>query len=234
VNRPRKESRVANSLDQAIKDDPHFEWASIDGLKGIRRAGESSGNTLAWKISMKAGEPTTLLFHKTDNQAVITVTVSTESMRPAATSITITPASGDALDPKVFGALRLRTMLTEITEQMESPFLRRMLEQMGHTGWADPFIEIPRPGRKGRPPTEYAIWADRYVARLHTGDAHPLKWLTQQYPGFSESALRAILNTARTRGLLTQSPSGKAGGELTQAGIDLLNAAKPTITSGGN
>ncbi len=233
MNATRKESRVVAGLNQAIKDDPNFDWVSSDRSTGIRRTAESKGNTLDWAISKQAGEPTRLLFKKTDSRAVITVTVSTDSSRPAATSITVTPASGDALDPKVFGALRLKSLLTEITEQMESPFLRHMVEHIAHTEWEDPFIEIPRPGRKGRPPAEYAIWADRYVARLQTGDTHPTRSLTEQHPGFSASAIRAILNTARNRGFLTRAPSGKAGGTLTKVATDLLKAAELPITSGG-
>ena len=33
----------------------------------------------------------------------------------------------------------------------------------GNTNWSDPFITVPKPGRKGRPDIKYTIWAYRYV-----------------------------------------------------------------------
>lgn len=87
-----------------------------------------------------------------------------------------------------------------------------------------------RPGRAGRPDRYYAIWANAYVDRLREGSATPVKDLTTAPPVVlgvgageaSEATIRDTLTEARERGLLTSSPRGKAGGELTPKALRLL------------
>jgi len=157
--------------------------------------------------------------------------LSSENLR--ATSITVSPGRGDTLDPSVFGALHLRTLLKEMTEDLRSPFLRHQLQRVGDPGWLDPFIDTPRPGARGRPDVEYAIWADRYVLAVEQSGGKPLPLLTSKHAGYSEDSLRAILNKARVWELLSKSPSGKAGGQLLPKATELLEQHRCPITSRG-
>ena len=214
--------------------DPFMEWETIDGMRCVRRAASAPGNRLDWKLMSRTNKPTVLLFSKKTDLAVITVTVVPTSMHPAARSIEITSLDGGPLDPKIFAALRLPEFLTVMAEQMASPFLRHLIERTGESGWLDPFIEVPKPGRKGRPDVEYAIWADRYVLAVHVTNGKPMPALESDFPGHTASSLRAILNKARRRGLLTAADPGKAGGKLTKKAIDLLEESGSPITSKGS
>jgi hypothetical protein len=90
-----------------------------------------------------------------------------------------------------------------------------------------------KPGRAGRPDTYYAIWSEAYVERIRAGSRTPVKDLALDPPvriqGYvsdtnkaSPATIRDILTEARHRGILTSSPSGRAGGELTTRGKKLL------------
>lgn len=94
------------------------------------------------------------------------------------------------------------------------PAVKRRLQQ-----WGDDFSASARPGRKGRPPVEYARVAQRYVQLLN--DPKPLESLRAEL-GLSASQVRNVLYKARHDDLLTRAPKGRAGGELTQKAIDLL------------
>lgn len=86
---------------------------------------------------------------------------------------------------------------------------------------------VHRPGRSGRPDAYYAEWALRYVAAL--GSESAVRTLVEEEIAAgrhtTEAAVRAYINKARTRGLLTQAPSGRAGGELTKLGKRVLRDA---------
>lgn len=86
---------------------------------------------------------------------------------------------------------------------------------------------VRRPGRSGRPDAHYAEWAMRYVAAL--GSESAVRTLVEEEIAAgrhtTEAAVRAYINKARTRGLLTQAPSGRAGGELTKLGKQVLRDA---------
>lgn len=86
---------------------------------------------------------------------------------------------------------------------------------------------VRRPGRSGRPDAHYAEWAMRYVAAL--GSESAVRTLVEEEIAAgrhtTEAAVRANVNKARTRGLLTQAPSGRAGGELTDLGKQVLRDA---------
>lgn len=67
----------------------------------------------------------------------------------------------------------------------------------------------------------------RYVAAL--GSESAVRTLVEEEIAAgrhtTEAAVRANVNKARTRGLLTQAPSGRAGGELTDLGKQVLRDA---------
>jgi hypothetical protein len=90
-----------------------------------------------------------------------------------------------------------------------------------------------RPGRAGRPDEFYARWAAAYVERLAAGSGHPVSDLATRPPvrieGFdlsdviqSRNTVRAIIQEARRRGLLSAGPAGRAGGELTDKAVHIL------------
>jgi hypothetical protein len=85
------------------------------------------------------------------------------------------------------------------------------------------FARNPRPGRRGRPDAFYARLAAQYVELLKTSST-PTKDLAETR-NYSPSSTRDFLNQARTRGLLTRSAKGRAGGELTEKARELLNAS---------
>lgn len=91
--------------------------------------------------------------------------------------------------------------------------------------------KVRRPGRSGRPEVFYAEWAQRYVDALSQAPRTPIQWLidAEEVAGRERATaaqLRAYVNRARERGLLTASPPGKAGGELTSKARRLLREGK--------
>jgi hypothetical protein len=86
----------------------------------------------------------------------------------------------------------------------------------------DSFGKVLRTGRVGRNDKFYAEIAARYVEEVATGNA-PLKRLAER-EHFDESTVRAFLNKARRRGLLTAAPPGRAGGRLTPKALALLES----------
>lgn len=72
-----------------------------------------------------------------------------------------------------------------------------------------------RPGRRGRKDRDYAEIAAAYVEILATNDRKPVETLASR-TFLSPSQLRNVLYEARRRDLLTKSPPGRPGGQLTE------------------
>jgi hypothetical protein len=85
--------------------------------------------------------------------------------------------------------------------------------------------DVKRPGRAGRPDGFYADWASRYVAALNS-PAGAIRALVDEEAAAGRpttaSAVRAYVNKARSRGLLSDAPAGKQGGALTSKGKKAL------------
>jgi hypothetical protein len=81
-----------------------------------------------------------------------------------------------------------------------------------------------RPGRRGRPDRYYAELAMEYEAWRQTGSR--LATLARRRH-MSESALRAALNTARTKELLSKAPAGTAGGVATDKAKAIIRQGTP-------
>jgi hypothetical protein len=90
-----------------------------------------------------------------------------------------------------------------------------------------------RPGRAGREDAYYLIFAVAYIERLAEGSRRPIQDLAERPPkaikGYvsdglvaSPATVRDIIHQARVRGLLTGSPPGRPGGELTPKAKDML------------
>ena len=84
--------------------------------------------------------------------------------------------------------------------------------------------EIARPGRPGRPPRSdlyYAKVAEGYVERL--ASKSPIVDISTDM-GMSPSHVRDAIREARSRDILTATPRGKAGGELTPKAVRILGS----------
>lgn len=89
------------------------------------------------------------------------------------------------------------------------------------SGWADTFTAEHHPGRQGRPDAFYAALSASYVERLAAESRAPIRDLADA-AGLSSSQVRNLLYEARRRELLSTSPKGRAGGELTEKAKRLL------------
>lgn len=153
---------------------------------------------------------------------------------PNVVGIRICPPTGErVLQSSAFAKLGLSSLQRKTRETLRQPLVRSLARRGGDKGFHDPFLEIPRPGRAGRPDIEYAIWADRYVAALKASPRAPMKHLMEQNPGFGAHTLRAIMSKARDRNLLTAAGQGVAGGEITDRATELLRSHNQPVTSTG-
>ena len=84
------------------------------------------------------------------------------------------------------------------------------------------FLNVRRPGRRGRDDLPYAVWAARYVTKVQTNPRAPYPELAAEHPGFSERTIRECVSKARNRDLLTRVGQGRTGGELTAKAKALL------------
>jgi hypothetical protein len=90
--------------------------------------------------------------------------------------------------------------------------------------------EVRRPGRAGRPDVFYAEWAERYVAALEVAPSRPIAHMVERAAArgefWTDKQVRAYLNRARNRGLLTSPEPGRAGGEMTAEAVQMLKRRK--------
>ncbi len=90
----------------------------------------------------------------------------------------------------------------------------------------------PGTGRRGRDDLYYARIAGLYVARLAAGSRRPVADLADEWGAMrgrrdtAGSRISQAVHEARRRGLLTESPPGRAGGELTEKAKTILAEAK--------
>lgn len=120
----------------------------------------------------------------------------------------------------VMRALRLPHLLDEIDTWTGEPVAGQTLGP----AWRR---TIARPGRGGRDDLDYALWARRYVAALASHPTRPVQALIDEEADsgefVTEGQIRARLNRARSRDLLTAAPPGQPGGELTDKAVRLLD-----------
>ena len=112
-------------------------------------------------------------------------------------------------------------MLREIRTGPLIRALRVAERQFESLGWSEPDLTVGhRVGRAGRDDRFYARWAAEYAEAL-TRSGHPVAEMAERHD-LSASQVRNLVHACRKRGMLTASPSGRAGGELTARAIDLL------------
>jgi|TARA_B100001971_G_scaffold199184_1_gene209524 hypothetical protein len=211
--------------------DPNFEWVNVEGQRAVRRL-EDSSSIYPWKPDIRwAGDGpnevtfTTALEGVEDSEMTVTVRAFDGYVAPCRISITM--ADSSALPRKVFTRLRITRVLDQIQRDLKMPVIQHQLGTFDEAEWEDPFLQVPRPGRKGRHDWEYALWAARYVTACEEHRRKPVALLESRWPGKTADTIRAILNKARNRGLLTKSPkTGLAGGVLTKRAKRLLEEHK--------
>lgn len=120
------------------------------------------------------------------------------------------------------GARLLRSVPLGEMQALAAQSISEMASQTKRfRGWVESIEANHKPGRRGRPDRFYAELAADYCSAL--GSATPVKDLAEAV-NYSESQIRSLLYEARRRDLLTETPSGKAGGSLTDKARELLAA----------
>lgn len=137
--------------------------------------------------------------------------------------VEVAPSSGagprESLSTRVLRAVQFREISNEAWALLAD--LGDVMPSVDNL--AKEFRRTPRPGRRGRPDLVYAEAAAIYVASM-TKPA-PLQ-ATARALGIPEARARSLLGEARRRGLLTQAPKGRAGGELTEKARRLLDGTR--------
>ena len=105
--------------------------------------------------------------------------------------------------------------------------VKRGLSQISETFLERPWIkwlstDRSRVGKSGRGDRFYAEWAAAYTALVNSEEPKPIVRLNKE-KNLSQSQIRTILGEARSRGLLTRAPRGRAGGSLTSRAESILS-----------
>jgi hypothetical protein len=211
------------ALEKAVAIDPRFEWAKSGGRKALRRV-EGSSTVEPWGTELHHQRPQeTVVFTTRVDDAELKIVVKATDGAIAPHQITIEMPDGSALPASLFIRLRLTPVFDQMSRDFDSPVINYQLGMFDSARWDEPFLQRPRPGRKGRPDWEYALWASRYVSACEQDARRPVALLIDRFPGHEEGMLRAILYKARRRRLLTKPPQkGRAGGALTNRAVRLL------------
>lgn len=159
-----------------------------------------------------------------------------ESRGPGGWSEEASAVPSEGLPGRALRALRLKVPLERFPRFLRSierdpTFARQLLG--GHGIKLGSEVVRRRPGRAGRTDSFYLVWAVAYVERLAAGSRRPVKDLTKHPPkvikGYvsdgnvtSGATVRDLIHQARVRGLLTGSPAGRPGGELTPKAKQML------------
>lgn len=136
------------------------------------------------------------------------------------------PVPFGGIPARILRQLRVREHLALLDEIVE----RQHERQSFRLNLIDHGLEqvAKEAGRRGRSDHFYAEIASAYVA--FTGERDPIRQLCKKLAKekalhFAESTVRDFVNQARDRGLLSRSPKGRPGGELTPKALELLGRA---------
>lgn len=116
--------------------------------------------------------------------------------------------------------LRLADQIRQITDELQSTEMQGWLPFLPPAGLA-----TKRTGRKGKRPIVYAELARRYVELVDGGDRHPNVTLATE-EGVGRKQIENVVSRCRDKGFLTSAPRGKAGGELTDYCLFVLEEHK--------
>jgi hypothetical protein len=203
----REASRVTRARKLSPWTASPYEWAEELG-------------TEAWEVDGNQ-EFFSFWFHLPDNEDWIAVaTFQFSAQEPVLHSMTIRPFGQWASRPltaKALGSVKINEVYRRAHRHLGTPDVAAALGRVPRP--KDDFTRVPRPGRRGRSDLSYARWAAHYV-KLE-GRPKRLQVLARQHK-VKEQTARDILYQARRRGLLTEAPPGKAGGELTDKARKIL------------
>lgn len=125
-------------------------------------------------------------------------------------------------DGAAFGAEILRQLgLRDVHRQMEIEFRQITAWLDLPEAWERKSLRVRRPGRQGMSDIELAQWAQRYVEATENQPKRPVAWMAEEY-GWSVAGIRATLERARRKDLLTKAVHGVAGGSLTKKAREIL------------
>lgn len=125
----------------------------------------------------------------------------------------------------VLRRIRLTDIFDEVRRQFETiADVPEEWRELHRAVWLDRALKtVPRyPGRRGRDDAFYASVAAAYVTELDRGSRRPVADVAERL-GWPPGTVTQIIHEARRRrGLLTASPEGRAGGQLTAKARKLL------------
>lgn len=137
------------------------------------------------------------------------------------------PVPFGGIPARVLRQLRVREHLSLLDEIVD----RHQNRQSFRLNLIDHGLEqvVEEAGRRGRSDRFYAEIASAYVGLL--GQRAPIRRLREKLDKedglyFAEATIRDFVNQARDRGLLTRSPKGRPGGELTPKALEVLRRKK--------
>jgi hypothetical protein len=127
---------------------------------------------------------------------------------------------GQPISRRALGSMGLGAVYKALSNVLHTPIAQAHLGEQ----WT---LKVPIPGRPGRDDLFYAQWARRYVKALEAAPRSPIAHLvaTSDNPGTTGDEIRARIRRARERELLTSTPKGRPGGELTDKAKALLRDA---------
>jgi len=200
---------AATNSDEAVAADPGRSYGPFDLDLHVRS--EDGEITVEWSADLIAGWRITTRWKHRDG-----------AVRCAGISIDESALTATTPDTALFKKLNLGALHRQVEAEFRRPTTLFLLWEPWVSTIAKDGIAIPRPGRRGRDQLYYAEWARRYVEACSIAPRSPLKHLVATSPAETEGTIRAFLNRARAKGLLTKAPAGKSGGELTRKARELL------------
>lgn len=203
--------RVLKGSDEPNELSSGFEWAEFLGDD-------------RWELDVE--EDTISFWERLPDHPdwVVQATFQSASHNPAIQSLAIRPyrrwAPIAGLDTNIWRAVRLGDLQRKVWAKVHTEDVIKRLD-IAHRRKADG--RVPRRPRGGHNDLYYARWARRYVVARERPS--PVQRLSKRHH-LSVSQIRNILYEARQRELLTDSLKGKAGGDLTDKAIALLEKGR--------
>jgi hypothetical protein len=135
-------------------------------------------------------------------------------------------AHSDGITKDLLRRLPLQQIVAEAQTRWE--LAASALEQVGHVeqGWLEVVTNAAKqPRRHKRPDALYVHAAARYAALVAAMHPKPVQLMAKE-TGFTTQAVTDWIKEARTRGFLTPTTPGRAGGQLTDKALAALQEAE--------
>lgn len=203
-----------------------IEFTDEERKRARRAARQSRTQGRPWKVEADDAGGLYLTVEREDGWSVSYGVIPQEGV-PTVAELHITrpgakmPAGG--LTTRFLRELRMSEDLAELRHAI---LALRIASPWGYHSDSDFTVEglSRQPGRKGHPPLWYAERAAEYVEVVAKGSTRPIVELAQKW-GYQPSGAREIVFQCREKGMLTGSPPGRSGGDLTDTARALLQSA---------